>query len=280
MATRFTLAVCLFFLLGIKCVFSQKENPGVFNIQIPFLKNSPTIDGNLSEWKQEAFHDGVWDIFRIRESAWYNPKRNKLTDHGNEPSLKQDLSAGYFMAWDSTFLYLGAEVIDNKNDITELKHEPKRWYYKDAIAWFFEAPKDEINESFGEGNNAFCFVIDTSYPNYGSWWRHGNEDQTFIEKQLDSTRCFFRISFGQNENANANFTLEARVKMENTFGESDSSWTSPKIGDEYKMMIVHCDPDGGEYGGHLLIYGEGDNDSTWTDVQLSAPKKPILRKQK
>ena len=40
-----------------------------------------------------AFSDGLWDIVRIRQAPWYDPAINRLTDHGGEPSLEDDLRA-------------------------------------------------------------------------------------------------------------------------------------------------------------------------------------------
>ena len=53
-------------------------------ITVPRLVSLPLIDGNISEWKQVAFTDGLWDIYRLRQSPWYEPDRNRLTDHGKE----------------------------------------------------------------------------------------------------------------------------------------------------------------------------------------------------
>ena len=46
----------------------------------------------------------------------------------------------------------------------------------------------------------------------------------------------------------------------------------------YGLEIVHTDPDGGDYGGHFLIYGHGDDDSTWGRMVLTGPIQPIERK--
>jgi hypothetical protein len=62
-----------------------------------------------------------------------------------------------------------------------------------------------------------------------------------------------------------------------TFAKSDPCWLSPKEGDENGLEIVHTDPDGGDYGGHFLIYGRGDNDATWGKMRLMGPIKPIER---
>jgi hypothetical protein len=67
--------------------------------------------------------------------------------------------------------------------------------------------------------------------------------------------------------------------MAMTLAKSDPGWRPPKIGDEYSVEIVHTDPDGGGYGGHLILYGRGDNDGSWTKMILTGPKKLIERKQ-
>ena len=239
---------------------------------IPFLENAPQIDGDLSEWKEKAFHDGFWDLNRVKVSAWYEPKRNRLNIDSLEDTNAIDLTARYYMAWDQSYLYFGAEVQDNLHDVTESNHEPKRWYYKDAIAFFFEVPRDSIPERFGEGDHAFCFVSDTLRPDYGAWWRHGNVEQSHIEEPLPFDAVDYHIKMNPWDRSSADYILEARVNMNATFGSGNDDWTKPQVGDVLSMMIVHCDPDGGEYGGHLLIYGKGDDDSTWEGVQLIEQK--------
>ena len=120
--------------------------------EIPELLQTPTIDGDLSDWKEKAYNNGTWDLERIKKSSWYDPKRNRLNvDEGEDPA-HIDLSSRYYMAWDDRYLYFGAEVTDNVNDVTESKHQLKRWYYKDAIAWFIEAPRD--NKPAGRSSSA------------------------------------------------------------------------------------------------------------------------------
>ena len=72
-------------------------------INVPFLQKAPTIDGDLSEWKDVAHNDGLWDMRRIAETSFYaldRGARNRLTDHGNEAHISEDLSARYYIAWD------------------------------------------------------------------------------------------------------------------------------------------------------------------------------------
>src|SRR5262245_36159943 len=151
-------------------------------VRVPRLATAPRIDGDLSEWKSVAFTDGLWDLARIRHAPWFDPAINRLTDHGSEPSPEDDLQARYYLAWDETFLYFGAEVQDNVNDTDDPHHEPRRWYFKDAIGFFIEAPADGAPERFGQGDNAFCFVIDPAKPAYGAWWRHGTATTSYVEE--------------------------------------------------------------------------------------------------
>jgi hypothetical protein len=240
--------------------------------QIPRLERTVQIDGDLSEWRDYAHSDGLWDLERLRHSPWYDPAINRLTLHAGEKGT--DLAARYYVAWDNQFLYLGADVEDNVNDVTDPAHAPKRWYYKDAICWFIEAPRVAAGRKFGEGDNAFCFVIDPTRPNYAAWWRHGAPGKTYIEEPLPRDVVQYAIRRGPR----GNFVLEARVAMAPTLGVSTPAWRAPRAGDVYGMEIVHTDPDGADYGGHFLIYGRGDDDSTWGRFTLTGPQSPIERK--
>ncbi|MEZ5353527.1 MAG: sugar-binding protein [Bryobacteraceae bacterium] len=255
-----------------------KPDPYGYVISVPRLERPAVIDGDLSEWKRLAFTDGVWDMERIRRSPWYDAAINRLTDHGGEPDPEHDLAARYYVAWDDRYLYLGAEVTDNVNDTTDPAHEAKRWYYKDAICWFVEAPRGAGAKKFGESDNAFCFVIDPAKPSYGAWWRHGAAGRTYIEQTLPSGAVQYALRMGPRGRKTGDFVLEARVEMAPTLGQSSRAWQSPRVGDVYGLEIVHTDPDGGGYGGHFLIYGRGDDDSTWGWMELAGPAAPIERK--
>lgn len=253
----------------------QDGDPYNYPLDVPRLESAPVIDGDLSEWRDHAFSDGVWDMARIAKTPWYDPARNRLTLHGEEPSADEDLSARYYIAWDDEYLYLGAAVRDNVNDVVDPAHEPKRWYYKDAICWFIEAPRSNVAKNFGEGDNAFCFVIDEQRPSYAAWWRHGARGKTYIEEPIPADAVDYVVKMTGHE---GDFTLEARVAMKPTLGANSPQWRAPKVGDVYGLAIVHTDPDGGDYGGHFIIYGTGDDDSTWGLMKLASPVEPIERK--
>ncbi len=247
-----------------------------YPIPVPFLETAPVIDGDLSDWKYRAFSDGVWDLARVMHTPWYDAGRNRLTLHpGETGTLEDDLSARYYIAWDKQYLYLGAEVHDNINDVSDPNPHPKQWYFRDSVCWFIEAPRRAAGKIFGRGDNAFCF---TAAPGYPPWWRHGSPSQSRIEEPLPKSTVQFVVRMNPWGRSKGDFILEARIAMAATLGKSDPAWRAPKIGDEYGLEIVHCDPDGGGYGGHLMIYGTGDNDSTWGIMKLTAPLPPVVRK--
>lgn len=261
-------------------IHAQKPDPYHYPIRVPRLDRPVAIDGDLSDWKDRAHSDGLWDITRLSQTPWYDQAINRLTDHGHEPAVEEDLAARYYIAWDDRYLYLGAEVKDNVNDVLDPAHEPKRWYYKDAICWFIEAPRTPVAKKFGEADNAFCFVIDASKPSHGAWWRHGSRGKTYIEEPIPKDALQYAIRMDASRRGSGDFILEARVTMAATFGVSSPEWRAPRAGDVYGLEIVHTDPDGGDYGGHFLIYGRGDDDSTWGRMELTGPLAPIQRKPK
>ena len=238
-------------------------------ITIPELPAVPQIDGDLREWRQAAFHDGPWDLWRVAQTPWYDPARNRLTDHGGGDSLPGDLTARYYLGWRGDRLYLGAEVWDNVIDTDDCQHAPKRWYYKDAVAWFFEIPRDSLAETFGEGDHGFVFLADSSYPAYGAWWRHGTADTSYLEEPLPARASRYRLGF---PTTGPTYVIEAEVDLYRLAAYR------PQVGDRLGLMIVHCDPDGGDYGGHLLLYGRDDNDATWGEARLGGPALPLLRR--
>src|SRR5262245_49509069 len=118
-SARHLMASALAILLSV----CRAEEPGArerwdadhYVVRVPRLETAPRIDGDLADWKSVAFTDGVWDLARVRHAVWFDPVINRLTDHGNEPLPEDDLQARYYLAWDETYLYFGAEVQDNVN---------------------------------------------------------------------------------------------------------------------------------------------------------------------
>ena len=140
-----------------------------------------------------------------------------------------------------------------------------------------EGPRDEANERFGQGDNAFCFLADPEHKPQNAWWRHGAPKEHYIEEPIPASALDYTVRMNPWGRNPADFVLEARVAMAATFGQSDPRWQPPQVGDEYGMEIVHTDPDGGEYGGHFMIYGNGDDDITWGQMILVGPRTPIGR---
>ena len=243
-------------------------------LEIPHVSTEPTIDGDLGEWRDGAYSGGWWDIERLSQTSWYDPERNRLTIHDDEKPGEIDLQARYYAAWDETYLYLGAEARDNVNDVDDPAHEDKRWYFKDCVCWFIEAPRDGRGEAFETGDNALCFLIDESRPAYGAWWRHGEPGRDYVEEPLPPGTFDYAITMDPWGRSAGDFVLEVRVRMDPIFGRSDPAWTGASEGRRLGLEIVHTDPDGGDYGGHFLVYGAGDSDDTWGEAVLVGPMPP------
>ncbi len=57
---------------------------------------------------------------------WYDDgRRNRLADHGNEFQTRYDA------VWDSEYLYFGAWVSDNVNDVEARRNENKASYLRE-----------------------------------------------------------------------------------------------------------------------------------------------------
>lgn len=274
------LSIFLFFCFFITgCCGVKSDCDCCYVIEVPALEKTPVIDGNLADWKYFAFCDGDWDIYRIRQSLWYDSKINRLTDHGQEDFEMEDLRGRYYMAWKGDYLYMGAEVHDNFNDINDPEPNKDRWYFKDAVCWYIEAPKDEVSESFEVGDNAYCFVIDDNKPSKGALWRRNNRDGRYFEQEFPDGAMEYEIKMNPWGKSEADFVIEARVNMSATLGDDNPEFKSVKEGDVFGLMIVHTDPDGGGYGGHFLLYGSGDDDLTWGKMVLVKPLDEIERKK-
>ena len=243
-------------------------------MQIPQLATAPTIDGSLDEWRASAYSGGWWNIERLSQTPWFEPSRNRLTLHDGEVAGEVDLEARYLAAWRDGDLYLGAEARDNVNDAADPEHEDKRWYFKDCVCWFLEAPRDIRSEMFETGDNAFCFLSDTARPAYGAWWRHGEPGRAYVEEPLPAGTFDYALRMDPWGRSAADFSLEVRLRMDPLFGRSDPQWAGAAVGRTLGLEIVHTDPDGGDYGGHLLVYGAGDDDATWGEAVLAGPRTP------
>ena len=252
LSTSSILLSALLPLLG--CAQSQMD--------IPHANVSLNIDGDLADWKNYAYSQGKWNLKRSSSEPWHSPKRSRLINEADEPTGSIDLSSTFYIAWSDSGLILGAEVEDNILDVVETEHLDERWYNKDGVAWFFELPYDTIPKRFAAGSVALCFIADTSYPEYGAWMRYGNDSADYLEQAIPKETQEYSVKVTTD-----GYIIEAFVSWElfRKYGQFSEEITET-LG---SMMIVNCDPDGGEYGGHLLIYGKGDNDATWTQITFS-----------
>ena len=76
---------------------------------------------------------------------------------------------------------------------------------------------------------------------------------------------------------------DKRLNMETYLSENGQGFREKWEGSKDRMLYhlehcpVHTDPDGGTYGGHFMIYGNGDDDITWGRMILVGPREAIGR---
>ncbi|MEP7279862.1 MAG: hypothetical protein ABI813_14525 [Bacteroidota bacterium] len=87
-------------------------------------------------------------------------------------------------------------------------------------------------ESFGEGDNAFCYITDVRKPAYGAWWRHLAEGKNYIDEPISKGALKYELKMKPNDNEKGSFILKAKVNMAMTFGRSN-----PEIGTALKLVI-------------------------------------------
>jgi hypothetical protein len=71
---------------------------GGVSVVAPFMSTAPTIDGDWTEWKTAAKEYPATNVV-FGKSQWQNA---------------DDLSASYYVGWDSNFLYIAVKVHDDK----------------------------------------------------------------------------------------------------------------------------------------------------------------------
>ena len=154
-----------------------------------------------------------------------------------------------------------------------------RWYFKDAICFFIEAPADRVAEQFGAGDNAFCFVIDSYMPSYGAWWRHGTATKTFVEEAIPAVGRQLCDPDGPLE------ARSGRLHPGSTCRHGADAWADAtqlaraeagrrlQAGDRSHRPRRRVTTEA-----HFLLYGQGDDDSTWARMILTDPIEPIERK--
>lgn len=247
--------------------------------RIPKIEVPVKIDGDLSEWKTLSFTDGVWDIFRVSKCSWFC-ERNRLTRQNPDDMLLDDLSARYYTGWDEKYMYFGAEVKDNFNDVNSPPGLRHKMCFMDAVAWYLEMPADDKNEKFDPEINCLWFIADADKPEHGAFWRHSIKGkESYIFEPMPENAVEYEVTMNPWNRSKADYIIEGKVEMAKIFKANGLDFKTPKTGDIYRMMIVHTDPDGGDYGGHLLIYGSGDKENTWGKFILSEKAKPIQRKE-
>ena len=213
----------------------------------------PLIDGDLSEWKRNAFNDGLWDIARLAHAPWYDPKINRLTDHGNEPALEDDLAARYYIAWDSQYLYLGAEVTNNSNDVSRPRARTQALVLQRRNLLVYRSAAHTASQKVRRGRQ--CVLLRNRRLQARLWSMvaaQQDRQEPTSKNRFQKAPSNTPSACSPNAKTKGQLHLEARIAMIPTLGVSSPDWHAPRIGDTYGLEIVHTDPDGGDYGGHFL----------------------------
>ena len=151
-----------------------------------------------------------------RHAPWSDPKINRLTDHGNEPALEDDLAARYYIAWDSQYLYLGAEVTDNSNDVSDPARTQALVLQRRNLL-VYRSATHTASQKVRRGRQCVMFVIDACKPDYG----HGGGAAAGqdVHRRTDSKkRPPIRHPHAAERETKGHFILEARIAMIPTLG--------------------------------------------------------------
>jgi len=218
----------------------------------------PAIDADLSDWP-----DALWlDLtpFPPHEARGYS----RLRDDGREgfaiAETTADLSARFTLAWSDTALYLAADVTDNIHDVDGGSN--RQWFFKDAVALFLDLPLDGDGPGWIEGDHAFAFVADPTYPRGSMWWRRGERAGHRETPAPPGTRmAVVRTEKG--------YILEALLPIA-PLTTITPFWAPPLATRTIGFALVVTDPDGGNnpFGGQLIYGASHDDDGGWTRLRL------------
>ena len=249
---------------------------------VPKLLFKPTIDGDISEWEEFAFTDGVWDIDRITGQPWFSTATglldavNDQTNESNEPDGSalgpDDLTTQYWLAWDDEGMWGGVRAQDNVHDVGASNLLPSRWPWRDACSWFV----DVMHEGFAEpnviGHHIWSFVAEYPQREGTHWWRHGEADVENLEVAAPpNVASMARVGGG---NFDADYEIEMFMPWDNMIALSPNF--NPSEGWVIGIVVVSTDPDGTtpdggdiqDWGGQYVLWGSGAENGDFT---LSAP---------
>lgn len=186
------------------------------------------IDGSDADWT--STHEMVSD--------------NRIFDANNEWEGQSDLSGKWRLAWDEQFLYVYAEVLDER--VEHVTSGSITWR-GDAIAFNFDpdpsdnAPGDDLT---GQESGVFIAPFIAGSAN-GEWARlatnGGEPDQFFrIDDKTNSEGFQSATTVIGPADSPTGYRLEARLPWLMLIGER-----TPQVGDSFKMSLDITDDDSG-----------------------------------
>jgi hypothetical protein len=236
-------------------------------VEAPMLSFKPTIDGDLSDWEDFAWTDGVWDLQRLQQQPYFTACSG-IFDSGVEPEgtpmTAADLSGEYFHAWDMDGIYLGVKTTDNVHDTVTSIDDANDWWLKDSCAWYFDVPHDGDGVPYIQGDHVIDFVADDTYPSNGKKWDHGDADGHQRGADLPDT---VQYAVAIDAVSGTSYVIEAFVPFAETLIAVNPEF-QPAVGLTIGGgMIVHTDADLGEedFGGQFCLNSTGDDDGEWGD---------------
>ncbi len=252
-------------------------------VEVPKLTKPVVVDGDLSDLSSQAWSSGMWDLDRMKEQGWFveNPWPMEFFNSGKEPSgtanTSKDITGEYFMAWDDNGLYLAVRATDNVHDVVVGDDIPWGWYMKDGCSWFIDVRHDGDGWMTLYGDHVFSFVADDTDDVTNTWWRHGEDHASTVEKVNSGMGVGWRMNRSWMEEP-GHWTWKSAVVIDASNGTDyvieafvpfGEHWMeTPQPGDTVGLMIVHSDADGGKrpFGGQIQLFGTGDHDGTWADM--------------
>ena len=218
----------------------------------------PAIDADFSDWP-----DALWlDLVPVppHQARGYRRLRNDGHEGFEIAETAADLSASFTLAWSDSAIYLAADVTDNVHDVEG--GSSREWFFKDAVTLFLDLPLDGDGPGWIEGDHAFAFVADPTYPHDGMWWRRGQPEGHIETLAPPGTRMAV-VRTGKG------YALEALVPVP-PLTVITPFWAPPLATRTIGFALIVTDPDGGNhpFGGQLIYGGGNDDDGGWTRLRL------------
>jgi serine phosphatase RsbU (regulator of sigma subunit) len=183
-------------------------------------QNFITIDGN-----KDTFYE---NLTLPEEGYLFIPSTDFIPLNGHKPDDNRDCSASVWLAWDSTYLYVYAEVSDDKIHVNQIQ----RWF-NDCIEIKFD-PFPTPNHTYSVVNARFSALDSAQAANVRG------VDNLYSEGYLDSTAAF--PANHARRITDSGYALEFRLAWR--WIKTEEERIQPEIGTMFGLSISFHDNDG------------------------------------